>query len=121
MAFSKQPLVTESRIMYAVDQARRVARESGCPVYSFFIDGHFYNVFDTIPDKTDDPKSQYAIKGVKRCFSDLYYHYPECYIGCYESIKPTVGLNGDRKKTMEIIRWMIDDFTYATQESIYED
>ena len=106
MSFSKNP-ISPDRILNAVDQTRRAAKKSGTPVFSFFIDDHFYNVFDIVPDKTDSQKGQFVIKGIKRCFFDLYYHFPSSYIGCYDE-------HGDRK-------WMIKDFTEASQEMCDED
>ena len=106
MAFSKQPLLTQNRIKYAVDQARRVSRQTGTPVYSFLIGEHFYHVFESIPE-AGNWAGNFAFKNIKRCFSDLYDNYPDSFIDCYDE-------NANRQ-------WMIDDFTKATQENIYEN
>ena len=103
MSLSKHPLLTFDRKVNAVDQARRVSRKTGTPVYSFLIGEHFYNVLEAMPE-AGNWAGNFAFKNIKRCFSDLYYHYPDSFIGCYDE-------NANRQ-------WMIDDFYIATQESV---
>jgi len=127
----KHSIFSEQRILNGVDSARRLARGGRDkawgkdPVYTFLIKGRFYNVFEHPPNKNSAPgegapdprivnkrsgkghRSNYVFGSMLRCFSSLYFYFPDDFIGCYDS-------TSDRQD-------MIDDFTLVIQEKYDED
>lgn len=70
-----------TRIESAVDQTRRITRDKLAQIYSFYINETFINALEYPVEPSVG--GNVSVNGVRKCFHDLYEHFPERYIGCY--------------------------------------